>query len=52
MKKILVTGRSGFIGSHTCLLLLTKGYEILIIDSNINSSPRSLDALKKNFPAN
>ena len=39
MKTILVTGGSGFIGSHTCLALLGNGYEILVLDSNINSSP-------------
>ncbi|MDC3047475.1 UDP-glucose 4-epimerase GalE [Prochlorococcus sp. AH-736-A21] len=38
MKSILVTGGAGFIGSHTCLLLLEKGYEIFVIDSLINSS--------------
>ncbi len=47
MNKILITGGSGFIGSHTCLLLLNKGYEIFVIDSNINSSPTSLDVVKK-----
>ena len=47
MKKILVTGGMGFIGSHTCLALLEKGYSILIIDSLINSSPLVLEKLKK-----
>ncbi len=45
MKKILVTGGSGFIGSHTCLLLLEEGHEIFVIDSHINSSPKSLERL-------
>ena len=31
MKSILVTGGAGFIGSHTCLLLLKKGYDIFIL---------------------
>lgn len=44
MKKILVTGASGYIGSHTCLLLLKRGYEIFALDSFINSS---LVALKR-----
>ena len=43
MKKILVTGGSGFIGSHMCLLLLERGYKVLAVDSFINSSPNSLD---------
>ena len=43
MKSILVTGGTGFIGSHTCLLLLEKGYEIFIIDSFFNSSAKSIE---------
>ena len=35
MQRILVTGGIGFIGSHTSLLLIEKGYEILIVDSLI-----------------
>ena len=42
MKSILVTGGTGFIGSHTCLLLLEKGYEIFVLDSLINSSAKSI----------
>ena len=42
MKKILITGGAGFIGSHTCLLLLENGYELIVIDSLINSSPHFL----------
>ena len=33
MKTILVTGGTGFIGSHTSLALLEKGYKLLLIDS-------------------
>ena len=51
MKSILITGGAGFIGSHTCLLLLEKGYVIFVIDSFINSSDKSIqrisDILKK-----
>ena len=39
---ILVTGGTGFIGSHTCLLLLKKGFTLYIIDSEINSSKNVL----------
>ena len=39
MKTILITGGAGFIGSHACLLLLQKGFEIIVIDSYINSHP-------------
>ena len=43
MESILVTGGSGFIGSHTCLMLLEKGFEIFVIDSFFNSSPKSIE---------
>ena len=36
--RVLLTGGSGFIGSHICLLLLQKGYDVIIIDSFVNSS--------------
>ena len=39
MKRILVTGGCGFIGSHTSLALLEKGYELVIVDSLVNSFP-------------
>ena len=47
MKKILVTGGCGYIGSHTCLSLIEKGYKIVVIDSNINSSPTALKKIEK-----
>ena len=43
MKSILITGGAGFIGSHTCLLLLESGYKIFVIDSFVNSSPKSIE---------
>ena len=43
MKNILVTGGGGFIGSHTCLALLENGYDVTIIDSFENSSPKSIE---------
>ena len=46
MKNILVTGGTGFIGSHTCISLIENGYDLTIIDNNINSSPVSLDRIK------
>ena len=41
--KILVTGGVGFIGSHTCVALLEKGYQIVIIDSYVNSNKKSIE---------
>ncbi len=37
MKKILVTGGAGYIGSHTCLELLNAGYQVVIVDDFTNS---------------
>ena len=35
---ILVTGGAGYIGSHTCVELLQKGYDVVIADNFVNSS--------------
>lgn len=34
MKRILVTGGSGFLGSHLCGFLLNKGNEVICLDNN------------------
>ena len=39
---ILVTGGAGYIGSHTCVELLEKGYDVVVADNFCNSSPRSM----------
>lgn len=45
--KILVTGGTGYIGSHTVVELLESGYEVVIIDDFSNSNPKVLEAIKK-----
>lgn len=42
MKKILVTGGAGYIGSHTTLALLQAGYDVVVLDNLCNSSAESL----------
>lgn len=44
---ILVTGGAGYIGSHTCVELLSAGYEIIVLDNFSNSKPESLDRVKE-----
>lgn len=44
--KILVTGGAGYIGTHTCVELLEKGYEVAVIDNFYNSSPKSIERVK------
>lgn len=47
MKKILVTGGLGFIGSHTVVELQNNGFEVLIIDNLSNSSIDVLESISK-----
>ncbi len=42
-KTILVTGGGGFIGSHTVVRLIERGYDVVVVDNHSTSSPRSLD---------
>ena len=44
---ILVTGGAGFIGSHTCVELLERGYEVVVVDDFSNSSPVALGAVRR-----
>lgn len=47
MKKILVTGGCGYIGSHTLLDLIGNGYEVISVDNNSRSSTRLLEGVEK-----
>ncbi len=45
--KILVTGGTGYIGSHTAVLLLEAGHEVVIADNLVNSKASAIDNIEK-----
>ncbi len=45
--KVLVTGGTGFIGSHTCVELLNAGYDVVIADNLYNSKALVVDRIEK-----
>jgi UDP-glucose 4-epimerase len=47
MKNILVTGGTGFIGSHTTLELLREGYNVVVVDNLSNSKTTSLKRVEE-----
>ena len=47
MNKILITGGTGFIGSHTAVSLIEAGYDVVILDNLCNSSAKILPRLKE-----
>ena len=44
---ILVTGGTGYIGSHTVVNLLNTGYDVVIVDNYCNSKPEVLNRIEK-----
>ena len=44
---ILVTGGAGYIGSHTCVELLTAGYDVVVLDNLCNSCEESLQRVRE-----
>lgn len=44
--KILVTGGTGYIGSHTTVELMQKGHEVVIVDALFNSRAEAIDAIE------
>lgn len=45
--KILLTGGAGYIGSHTCVELLTRGYDVVIADNFDNAKPEVINRIEK-----
>ena len=45
--KVLVTGGAGYIGSHTCVELLSSGYEVIIVDNLNNSREESIKRIEE-----
>ena len=45
MTKVLVTGGLGFIGSHTAVELLARGYEVVVADNLANTNATVLDGI-------
>ena len=44
---ILVTGGAGYIGSHTCVELLEKGEELVVVDNFVNSTPDVIGKIRE-----
>ena len=44
---ILVAGGAGYIGSHTCVELLERGYEVVVVDNLYNSSEVALERVQE-----
>lgn len=47
MASVLVTGGTGYIGSHTALQLMQRGERVVLLDNLANSSPRVLERIKQ-----
>ena len=45
--KILVTGGAGYIASHTNVLLLERGYEVVALDNLVNSCEESIKRVEE-----
>jgi len=47
MQRILVAGGAGYIGSHICVELLNKGYDVTVVDNLYNSSKLSMQRVEE-----
>ena len=45
--KILATGGTGYIGSHTCVALLEQGHEVVAVDNLYNSSEEAIRRIRR-----
>ena len=45
--QILLTGGTGFIGSHTAVELMSQGYEVIIVDDLSNSELKTLKSIER-----
>ena len=48
MKKILVTGGAGFLGSHLCAKLIDEGHEVIAVDNFYTGNKNNINHLLKN----
>eukprot|EP01135_Chromosphaera_perkinsii_P009878 Nk52_evm8s1945 gene=Nk52_evmTU8s1945 len=46
-KKVLLTGGTGYIGSHTCLEILSEGWEVIVVDNFGNSNRESIRRIEE-----
>jgi UDP-glucose 4-epimerase len=46
-RSVLITGASGYIGSHTCVCLLENGWRVIGIDNFSNSSPKVIPRIEQ-----
>ena len=44
---VLVTGGAGYIGSHACVELLAKGYDVVVVDNLVNSSAKAVERVEQ-----
>ena len=47
MRTVLLTGGTGYIGSHTCVDLIEAGFDTLLFDNLCNSSPVVIDRVEQ-----
>ena len=45
MKRVLITGAAGFLGSHLCDRFIKEGYEVVGMDNLITGNIRNLERL-------